>query len=396
MAQLAALPGAVTGHHGVYYQVATVAGELLYSSPGMDWSSLPADLPVVDSVEPGNLGTWRAGEHSYQGAAVVFEAAGERYRTVVAINIQFHLQFLRSLQHNLWLITLLVGALTLLAAAYGVYRGHAPLRTLSEKVRAIDADRLSLRLDADAVPVELRDLVQSFNSMLARLDEDFTRLSNFSDDIAHELRTPLTNLITQTQVVLGQSRTASEYRELLYSNLEEQERLAKMVNDMLWLAKSEHGLIRPALAPVKLGDEISRLFEYFEALAEDQGVGLVSRGGANVAHCDREMLSRALSNVLSNAIAHCPRGGRVTVGVAGASEGIAISVHNPGPPIPSEQLGRLFDRFYRGDASRQQQSEHAGLGLAIVKAIVELHGGTIAAASDRRGTTFTLHLPIAG
>lgn len=392
-AQTAALPSAVSGHHGVYYRVTTAAGEPLYASPGIDWSSLPPDLPTGDTVELDSLQTWHTDQRSYQGASVAFEAGREQFRVAVAIDIGFHEHFLGSLPLNLMLITLLVGALTLLAAAYGVYRGHAPLREFSERVRNIQTDRLNLRLDEATVPVELRDLVQAFNGMLARLDEGFTRLSNFSDDIAHELRTPLTNLITQTQVALGQSRTASEYRELLYSNLEEQERLAKMVNDMLWLAKSDHGLIRPDMATVHPEQEIGELFEFFEALAEDSGVELVLRGGKRMVHCDRELLRRALSNLLSNAIAHCPRGGRVTVGVTAEGDGLAIAVHNPGTPIPPEQLERIFDRFFRGHASRQRRGEHAGLGLAIVKSIVELHGGTVAASSDRSGTTFTLRLP---
>ena len=230
--------------------------------------------------------------------------------------------------------------------------------------------------------------------MIGRLEDSFVRLSHFSADIAHELRTPLTNLITQTQVGLGKSRSLEEYRELLYSNLEEQERLTKMVNDMLWLAQSEHGLLKPVWEPLDLAREVRELFDFFEALAEEKHIQLVLEGKAPIIQGDRAMLRRALSNLLSNAIRHTPVGRSVLIRLDSSGEGRALlSVQNPGPEIPAEHLPRIFDRFYRVDPSRQRQSEGAGLGLAIVKSIVEAHEGNIAVISERGVTRFTISLP---
>ena len=289
---------------------------------------------------------------------------------------------------------LLAGMVTLLAAWYGVHQGHAPLRGLSEAMREIQADRLHVRLDSEAVPGELQNLVSSFNFMLGRLEDSFARLSHFSADIAHELRTPLTNIITQTQVVLGKSRSLVEYRELHYSNLEELERLAKMVNDMLWLAQSEHGLLKPVWESLDMAQEVRKLFDFFEALAEEKHIRLTLEGNAPMIKGDRAMLRRAVSNLLSNAMRHSPEEESVRVRLGVSDEGqVVLSVQNAGPEIPAEHLPRIFDRFYRVDPSRQRQSEGAGLGLAIVKSIVEAHDGSIDVSSDCGMTTFSICFP---
>ena len=331
----------------------------------------------------------------FRGVVTQASVGNRSYQITAAIDMDFHLKFLESFQQSLWLIMLLAGTITLLAAWFGVHQGHAPLRSLSDAIRAIQADRLHVRLDPATVPKELQVLVTAFNQMIERLDNSFTRLSHFSADIAHELRTPLTNLITQTQVGLGQVRKQDEYRELLYSNLEEQERLARMVNDMLWLAKSDHGLIKPANVPMDMVVEVQESFDFFAALAEEKGVGLELEGVVPLIHGDRAMLRRALSNLLSNAIRHTPEGGTVQVrlGHHGNDE-VYLYVNNPGSTIPDEHLPRIFDRFYCVDPSRTRQNEGAGLGLAIAKSITEAHGGRVKVTSEHGNTIFTLYFPL--
>lgn len=389
-----ALSNAISGHHGVYFQVRSGLGEVVYNTPGADLSHAAITLIPMDSIHAGTVQTWREDETIYRGVVTQTEVMGRSYLITAAIDIDFHLEFLRDFRRNLWLIMGLAGAITLLAAWYGVYQAHAPLRGLSERMEGIQADRLHVRLDPSSVPSELKGPVISFNHMIGRLEDSFTRLSNFSADIAHELRTPLTNLITQTQVGLGRTRALEEYRELLYSNLEEQERLAKMVNDMLWLAKSDHGLIKPEQIPLDLASEINELFDFFEALAEEREISLTLEGQVPTLLGDRAMLRQAISNLLSNAIRHTPPGGDVKVKLAKSpNHQVSLSVQNPGPEIPAEHLSSIFDRFYRVDPSRARQSEGAGLGLAIVKSIVEAHGGCATAASSRNTTTFTLTFP---
>ena len=333
---------------------------------------------------------------TYRGVIKQTNVSGRNYQITTAIDMEFHLQFLQIFRRSLWLIMTLAGIATLVAAWFGVHQGHAPLRSLSDKMAHIQADQLHIRLDRATVPAELQVLVDSFNNMIGRLEDSFTRLSNFSADIAHELRTPLTSLITQTQVGLSKARSPDEYRELLYSSLEEQERLAKMVNDMLWLAKSDHGLLKPVHEPLDLEREVRDLFDFFGALAEDKHVHLLLSGEVPIIYGDRAMLRRAVSNLLSNAIRHTPTGKEIEIQlVAHPGNEVSLSVHNPGPEIPDEHLTHIFNRFYRADPSRTRQSEGAGLGLAITRSIVEAHGGRVEAASTPAVTTFTLWLPLA-
>ena len=247
------------------------------------------------------------------------------------------------------------------------------------------------------MPPELIDLAIAFNDMLARLEGSFRRLSDFSSDLAHELRTPVSNLMTQTQVALSKTRSADQYREVLYSNLEEYERLARMIADMLFLAKADNGLIVPSSETVDLAAEVRDLFGFYEAFAEEQGVRLQLAGAGSISG-DRLMMRRALSNLLSNALRHTARGGTVSVLIDQHKSGeIQLSVENPGEDIEPQHLPRLFDRFYRVDPSRHKaRSDGAGLGLAITKSIVEAHQGTISVSSSNGLTFFAITFPAAG
>lgn len=193
-------------------------------------------------------------------------------------------------------------------------------------------------------------------------------------------------------MAVGQTRSADEYREVLYSNLEEFWRLNRMINDMLFLAQTGNDPRNLDLEIVNLTETIQGLFEYFEAWLEEQGVLLQVKGRAVPIRADREMLRRALSNLLSNAIRYTPRGETVTVRVSQNEQATTISVENPGERIPAEDLPKLFNRFYRGDPSRQRKGDGAGLGLAIVKSIIEAHGGKVRVESDDALTRFEVVL----
>ena len=246
------------------------------------------------------------------------------------------------------------------------------------------------------MPAELRALVRAFNQMLARLEDSFRRLSEFSSDLAHELRTPIQNLLMQTQVTLSREHEPAEYRATFQSNLEELERLSRIASDMLFLARADNRLVAPKRESVELHKEVERLLGFYEAYASERGVRLTHSGAATIAG-DRLMLQRALSNLLSNAIRFTPAGREIAVGIAQRAGSAEISVTNPGPEIAPAQLSRIFDRLYRADPSRREgDSEHAGLGLAIAKSIVEMHGGHIRAESSAGVTRFQLTLPLRG
>ena len=236
---------------------------------------------------------------------------------------------------------------------------------------------------------------QALNSLLGRLEDSFRRLSEFSADVAHALRTPIANLTLQAQIALNEHRDADPYREALYASLDGYEHLPRLINDMLYLARADRGLLRPARERVDLEAEIDALFEFFDAWAEERGITLV-RDGQAAALGDAAMLRRACANLIANAIRHAADGALVRVRVRQHDGQAAIAVENPGPPIPPSQRARLFERIYRADPARQRDPGEAGagLGLAIVKAIVELHGGTVGAECDGGAVRFVIRLPI--
>jgi two-component system heavy metal sensor histidine kinase CusS len=392
------LNDALIGHHDLVVQVLNPGGDVLLASAGVDF---PREWLVHAPATPAErLFQWSQGERRFRGMALTIPTAMPHWQPLVvavALDIAHHTVFMRSLMRALWMFVacaaLATGVLGWLAAG----RGLAPLRTMRDKAAAVTAHHLNQRLPVDAVPPELAELATSLNEMLARLEDAFHRLTDFSSDIAHELRTPISNLMTETQVALSRPRDAAIYRATLESNAEEYERLARMISDMLFLAKAEYGQMSDWIAEqgesVHLAQEVRDLFEFYEVLAEEKGVQLELLGTCRV-WGDRLMLRRALSNLLSNALRYSPRAGTVRVHLSESDGRSSLTVENPGQTIPKQHLGRLFERFYRADPSRQQATgEGTGLGLAITQAIVHAHQGEISASSEAGETRFSILLP---
>ncbi len=383
--RLQRLREAVGERRDVVLRVRDADGRLLFASgsPAPPGAGVGAErAPELDALR-----LWQADGHRWRG--VVLRGPGGE-RVVLARAIDFHLRYLERLRSALWAGTLLASLISVLLARLAVQQGNAPLRRISARMRDIGSEHLDARIDPAQVPVELAGLVAAFNAMLERIERGYERLRGVSVDIAHELRTPVTNLRTQTQVALSRAREVDAYREVLYSSLEEYERMSAMISDMLFLAQTEHA--QPAHDDVDLAVEVLALFEYFEAWAEEQGVELRLRGGARV-HGDGSMLRRALSNLLRNAVHHSARGGAVDVTLAADAQRVRVEVCNAGAAIAPEHLTHLFERFYRADPSRRRNGEGAGLGLAIVKSIVEMHRGSVAVRCADGRTCFSIELP---
>ncbi len=311
---------------------------------------------------------------------------------MLGLDTSHHAHFLRTMRLQLGFG---ISVAALLAAMFGwlaASKGLAPMRRVTATASRLSAERLGERLSERDAPAEMRELVEAFNGMLARLEASFRRLSEFSADIAHELRTPVSNLMTETQVALSRSRSADEYREVLHSNLEEFDRLARMIADMLFLAKADNGLLPKPAERIALEAEAAALLEFYEALADEKGIRMELTGAGEVVG-DRLMLRRALSNLLSNAIRHTPQGETIAVGVHREGDQILLTVSNPGEPIPPDQVAQVFERFHRADLSRSRHSDGSGLGLSITRSIVEAHGGRIELESNATRTIFTIALP---
>ena len=298
-------------------------------------------------------------------------------------------QMLASYRLRLYLA---VGLGALLAFALGLVllrRGLQPLRQLSAAVRGIDLRSLDQRLPASGTPAELLEPVQALNGMLARLDDSVQRLSQFSADLAHEIRTPLHTLLASNGQALNHPRSTAEYQELLASNMEEFERLKRMAENLMFLARAEQAERALDLQTLDLHSLGSELCDYFEALADDRQLRLENQLHGELL-ADQQLLQRALGNLLANAVRHADEGTLISLRRRDEAGMCWLQVHNHGPVIAPEHLGKLFDRFYRVDPSRAQPGDSGGLGLAIVQSIMQLHGGRVRVSSDASGTVFEL------
>jgi len=336
--------------------------------------------------------SWRGGQATWAGKRhfLIGEQRFGPYRIQGALDISGDDRMARTFRRNLVYALLLVAAGCTLLGAWAAHLGLKPLRTIAETAQGINAQRLRQRLEPEAMPGELRELVLALNAMLDRLDHAFERLHRFSADLAHELRTPLNNLMGEAEVILARDRPAEDYRQVLESSLEEFRRLTRLISRMLFLARVEDPAAVAERAPVDAGRLLAQVLAFFEAVAEEGGVALAGEA-SGILTGDADLLRQALANLVANALAATPAGGtvRVRVGVEG---GLAVlEVKDTGRGIDSRELPRLFDRFYR---TAGPNGPGSGLGLAIVQSIAQLHGGGVAVSSDPgAGTTVRIHFP---
>ena len=388
------LDDSLVGHHGLAVIVVAPSGQTLFVTSGAEFPQVllarSADMtnsrPII----------WKSKDRiPLRGISAMVNTGIEGAKpaiVAVATDISMHEHFMSSFRFTLWSVVILAALITGFLGWMAVRRGLAPLHAIKLEAAAITADRLHSRLATESIPIELVDLAETLNQMLARLEDSFRRLSDFSSDIAHELRTPVSNLLTQTQVMLLRARTIDEYQDVLASNAEELERMAKMIADMLFLAKADNNLVVPNLEAVDLRAEAEGLASFYEAVAEENSVALTVDGSATVTG-DRLMLRRAIGNLLSNAFGHTPRGGYVRIQIGKNEDRMAtIQVENSGETISPEHLPRLFDRFYRADPSRKRLADGVGLGLALTRSIIQAHGGSVSVRSADGVTIFELQM----
>ncbi|WP_425128748.1 heavy metal sensor histidine kinase [Burkholderia gladioli] len=387
------------------YEPAPKAASGAEAGPGLDTLGLAAIVPRgTPHVDPAAriVGTQIVAWATRGGMPVhgmVVDARlrdGTRVALVLARNLRDGRALLDRYRDTLWLAGGVGAALSMLVGYALIRLSLRPLRGVVVDTGRITVDRLDTRLDAGRVPRELAPLVEAVNAMLARLQRGFRQLSQFSADLAHDLRTPLNNMRGATEVALGRPRTAAEYEALLESNLEEYERLSRMIENVLFLARAEHPGFVTHRRDFEVREELLRIAGYFEGLADEAGLQLRVEGGGRLS-AELELFRRAIGNLLANALRYTPRGGEIRLAASESAEALTISVTNPGEPIAPELLERIFDRFYRADPARSRQAPGtggvAGLGLAIVRSVMELHGGTVYAESDAGGTRFVLTFP---
>ena len=270
-------------------------------------------------------------------------------------------------------------------------RGLRPLREMTKSLGRIGPDQLKERIGSAGWPRELQPLAIAFDEMLKRLDDSFTRLSQFSADLAHELRTPIANMMGEAQVALTRDRTAADYRETIESTVAECERLSRIVDNLLFVAR-----VDAASEPIERKQfdaraAIEKIAAFYQTVADDHHVTISCSGDGQI-YADPDLFERVVGNLLENALRFTAEHGLISVALSKHNSDFEVTVSDNGCGIPAEHLPRVFDRFYRVESSRS--SDGAGLGLALVKSIVELHGGSaVIESSAGHGTTVKMRFP---
>jgi heavy metal sensor kinase len=285
------------------------------------------------------------------------------------------------------------------AAAFGGYalarRALRPVQEMATQARSITAERLGQRLPVSSPDDELGLLAIVFNETLARLEKSFDQLRRFTADVSHELRTPLTAIRSVGEVGLREERDAKAYREVIGSMLEEADRLTRLVDTLLSLARADSGHVKLAREPVDIAEMAREAVGYLSPLAEEKQQTLSVEAGAPIpATIDRLVIRQAVVNLIDNAIKYSPAGSAICVRARHSDSEAILEVLDSGPGIAPEHRERVFDRFYRIDKARSNDLGGSGLGLALARWAVEAHDGRIELESELgKGSTFRIVLP---
>ena len=274
-------------------------------------------------------------------------------------------------------------------------RALKPFEEITKTAERITYENLNTQIVTSRKEEEVQRLVQSFNSMVRRLDESFQQMRKFNADVAHELRTPIAILQGETELALRTPNLSEEIQSVLVSNLEELDRLTRLVNDMLVLAEADAGRHVLVKKPVNLNALLRDLIDQMRLLATERNVQIDLRGRGDLwVEADELWLRRALVNLLDNAIKYSKDGGKVEVSIGAENSTAKVKIKDNGIGILPEDMPLIFDRLYRGDPARSRGSGGSGLGLTFVKWIVEAHRGTIHVVSQPdQGATFEIVFP---
>ena len=382
------------GEHVTYWiRLLDSGGRTATETPGMG-RLIPPDVfpPAQESTSSiRNPKDYRTGAKLFSLVAVNEKTGGQTYTIQVAQDQSSDEQLER--RFGILLGVMLAGGIlaSAIIAITVTKHGLRPLAEMTRSLERIGPAHLNERVAPAGWPRELQPLATTFDAMLARLEDSFNRLSQFSADLAHELRTPVANIMGEGQVALTRERTPDEYREAIESTIAECERLSGIVDNLLFVARVDAA--RESIER-KLFDAraaVEKIATFYRTLAEDRNVAIHCNGDGEI-YADPVLFQRAVSNLVENALRFTPRGGTIQISIAVKPTHSEVTVSDNGCGITPEHLPRVFDRFYRADSSRG--SDGAGLGLALVKSIVELHGGSARIKSDvGRGTTVTLSFP---
>lgn len=381
------------------FQIFSPAGKVTIQSPNLGRQDIPLSRTALEAALSGRMTYESArfpGGSSYRllSVPIVFNGA-----LLNIVQVGTSLRPVEEMLHRLLLVLLVSLPAALAVALWGGWflAGHAlrPVEAITLAARRIAAGDLTQRLTVAHSPDEIGRLAATFNDMIARLEASFRQVRQFSADASHELRTPLTVMKGETELALRRARPAEDYKLVLESNLEEIDRMAGIVDELLFLSRADLGEVRIESQPVRLDALVEDIHRQAAVLGQEQAIQVTVGTVAPVAvQGDELRLRELLLNLVDNAVKYSRPGGKVEIALARDGATARLSVADRGIGIPAEAQARIFDRFYRTDDARAHVPKGTGLGLSICKWIVEAHHGRIEVQSQvGEGSRFTVVLP---
>ena len=315
----------------------------------------------------------------------------------VGTSLQAVQETLRNLKIILFTAVPSVLIFAALFARFMARRALKPISRIIDTARDIgQGQELSKRIPVLKIKDELGQLALTFNEMMNRLENSFKQVRQFSSDASHELRTPLTVLKGQNELILSKLRKPEEYQEVISSNLEEINYMSKVLEDLFLLSKSDENQVSLDCKQVNLKPLVEEVCKHAEVLAEEKNIKIIIAFLEVVQVKGDEVRLRQMSwNILQNGIKYTQCGGELKVSLQNDGEFALMTIQDTGIGIPEEDLGFIFNRFYRVDKARSRDEGGSGLGLSICRQIAEAHKGTIEVESKLGvGTRFKIRIPL--
>jgi len=315
------------------------------------------------------------------------------------IQLGTHLRFARKnlihFRNNIGIALVIVLVLGALGGWVLAKRSLSPIGYIASKASQITSENLGERLNQRGTADEIDNLIQTINGMIARLENSFKRIAEFTADASHELKTPICALRGEAEVLLSKNRPLEEYQEGLAHFIERFDQLNRMINDLILLSKFDSSQVELRMASLRLDLLVHDIGNLFRTLAEQKGIDLqMDRIQEVTILGDKVRLQQLFTNLLGNAIKYTP-GGSIRITVEKDEKSAIVHVRDTGIGISREEQEKIFERFYRVDKSRSKENGGVGLGLSIAEWVAKAHQGRIEVRSElNRGSTFTVYLPI--
>ena len=371
-------------------QISDASGNILVETHSEPLNTHRLQLVNLEQLNINAINHWQTSQ-GIPIAAVYFEMnspMGQLYVVLGKVSVD------RSGVLNQYLTqSLLISVLSILLmgilSLWLLKKGLSDIQSLSRITVKTDVHSLNNPINIEQLPQELKELGESMNIMRQRLKHDFVKLTQLADDLAHELRTPINAIRVQNEIILQRSRSVEEYEAMIISNIEELDKLAQMIQSVLFIARAENKNIPLNRENLSISTLVNEVYELFSAYAEEKQIALYCEPSSLSIFVDKVLLTRVLINLVSNAIKYSDPQTQVMTTISQQDQCVIIQIENHGEMLLNNP--EIFTRFWRGDNART--TEGTGLGLSIVKAIVELHEGTVDFEHREGTSTVTLRFP---